>query len=233
MKTYKFKVDQIPVVVWGEDNRKLFIAVHGFSSHKEDFVIKLFAQEAINKGYCVISFDLPEHGDRKTGIQETSVQDYLHDLDLVYKFAEEKGTPEGVFACSLGAYFSLLSYKGKPLNKSIFLSPVIDMSQIIDNMMEARSISKKQLMNAGKIQTTDGLTFFWNYYSYVKANSVKIWNIQTAILCGSKDNVCDISTVMAFVKRNKCRFDIMEDGEHYFHTDTQLRFFAEWLKQIV
>jgi predicted alpha/beta-hydrolase family hydrolase len=60
------KISNIPATLWGEKSNKLFIAVHGNLSHKEDTVIELLADEATRKGYQVLSFDLPEHGDRKT-----------------------------------------------------------------------------------------------------------------------------------------------------------------------
>lgn len=34
-------------------------------SNKEDEVIKILAENVISKGYQVLSFDLPEHGERK------------------------------------------------------------------------------------------------------------------------------------------------------------------------
>lgn len=45
--------------------KKIFIAVHGNMSNKEDAVIQILAEEADRKGYQVLSFDLPEHGERK------------------------------------------------------------------------------------------------------------------------------------------------------------------------
>ncbi|AJD27844.1 putative alpha/beta hydrolase [Clostridium botulinum CDC_297] len=56
----KFNISNIPTVLWGEKSEKLFIAVHGNMSNKEDTVIKILAKEAIQKGYQVLSFDLPE-----------------------------------------------------------------------------------------------------------------------------------------------------------------------------
>ena len=50
---------------YGEVRVKNFIAVHGNMSNKEDAVIQILAEEANQKGYQVLSFDLPEHGERK------------------------------------------------------------------------------------------------------------------------------------------------------------------------
>ena len=65
MKIEKISINNIPSIIWGENSNKLFIAVHGNLSNKEDKVIKLLAEKVVGKGYQVLSFDLPEHGERK------------------------------------------------------------------------------------------------------------------------------------------------------------------------
>ena len=57
-------IEGIPAVLWGAASDKLFIAVHGDQSNKEDDVIAILAEEAANKGCQTLSFDLPEHGIR-------------------------------------------------------------------------------------------------------------------------------------------------------------------------
>jgi hypothetical protein len=37
--------------VWGEKSCKVFIAVHGNMSNKEDEVIKIFADKVVKRGY--------------------------------------------------------------------------------------------------------------------------------------------------------------------------------------
>lgn len=53
-------IQGIPSNLWGEPSDKLFIAVHGNMSRKDDDEIVVFAEEAIDRGYQVISFDFPE-----------------------------------------------------------------------------------------------------------------------------------------------------------------------------
>ena len=65
MKTQKLKINNIPSIIWGDKSNKVYIAVHGNLSNKEDEVIKIFADKVVKKGYQLLSFDLPEHGDRK------------------------------------------------------------------------------------------------------------------------------------------------------------------------
>jgi len=60
-------------------------------------------------------------------------------------------------------------------------------------------------------------------------DAIVSWNSPTAILYGSEDNLCEFDMVSAFIKRFNCDLQVMEHGEHYFHTEEQLEFFRQWL----
>ena len=70
MKTKRMNINNIPSLIWGEESWKVFIAVHGNMSNKEDEVIKLLVEKVTSRGYQVLSFDLPEHGERKDDVME-------------------------------------------------------------------------------------------------------------------------------------------------------------------
>lgn len=106
----KFKISNIPTVLWGEKSEKLFVAVHRNMSNKEDTVIQILAKEAIDKGYQVLSFDLPEHSERKSHNTPCKVQFCVSDLSIIMNYAKERWNELSLFACSMGAYFSLLAY---------------------------------------------------------------------------------------------------------------------------
>ena len=107
----KFKISDIPAILWGEKSEKLFIAVHGNMSNKEDAVIQILAEEAVRKCYQVLSFDLPEHGERKNDGIPCKVQFCVSDLTIIMNYVEERWNEVSLFACSIGAYFSLLAYQ--------------------------------------------------------------------------------------------------------------------------
>ena len=68
MEIERIQINGIPTLLWGEKSDKVYIAIHGNMSNKEDTVIKILADVVTRKGYQVLSFDLPEHGERKTDI---------------------------------------------------------------------------------------------------------------------------------------------------------------------
>ena len=91
LKAEKIKINGIPSMLWGEKSNKIFIAVHGNMSNKEDEVIKILAQKVISKGYQLLSFDLPEHGERKEDkTYLCKVQNCVRDLSDIMAYAKEK-----------------------------------------------------------------------------------------------------------------------------------------------
>ncbi|MBD7912838.1 MULTISPECIES: alpha/beta hydrolase [Clostridium] len=231
MKKQDIKIKNIPAILWGENSDKLFIAVHGNMSNKADDVIVIFAEEAVEKGYQVLSFDLPEHGDRKDEPYLCKVQNCVEDLNVIMNYAKSLSNNISIFACSMGAYFSLLAYNNEPIKQSLFLSPVVDMKRIINNMMTWFNVNEEQLKAKKEISTPIGETLYWDYYCYVKEHPITNWNNETSILYGSKDNLCELDVVSKFAEQFNCGLEVYEQGEHYFHTEKQLIFFKQWIKK--
>ncbi|NMM65178.1 alpha/beta hydrolase [Clostridium sp. P21] len=231
MLKQSLKIENIPAILWGDKSDKLFIAVHGNMSNKADHVTVAFVEEAVEKGYQVLSFDLPEHGDRKNENYVCKVQNCVHDLNIIMHYAKSLSNSISLFACSMGAYFSLLSYSNDLLNQCLFLSPVVNMERIINNMMTWFNVSENKLKEEKEISTPIGQTLYWDYYCYVKEHPIVTWNKATSILYGSEDNLCEFDVVSMFAKEFDCHLDIMESGEHYFHTEEQLQYFRQWVKK--
>lgn len=173
MKIEKIKIKDIPSIIWGEKRDRIFIAVHGNMSNKEDEVIKILANNVVNSGYQLLSFDLPEHGERKNNKKYLcKVQNCIKDLKQVINYAKENYNEINLWACSMGAYFSLLAYKNEDIKKCIFLSPIVNMKTIIDNMMLWSNTTEKELKEKQEIKTDFGQTLYWDYYQYVKENPI-------------------------------------------------------------
>jgi alpha-beta hydrolase superfamily lysophospholipase len=229
----RFNIENIPAILWGKDSDKVIIAVHGNMSNKEDIPIELFAEHAIQKGYQVLSFDLPEHGDRKNEDIPCKVQNCVEDLMKIMEYAKIRWNQISLFANSMGAYFSLLAYQDMQLQNAWFLSPLVDMRRMIENMMMWFEISEERLEKEQIIPTPIGQSLYWDYYTYVKEHPVNTWNVPTAVLYGSKDEVCEFDTITKFVDQFSCKLKIVQDAEHYFHTEEQLKKLEDWLEEVV
>ncbi|MGI0117494.1 alpha/beta hydrolase [Zooshikella sp. RANM57] len=233
MKRTDLLIESIPAVLWGKASEKLFIAVHGDKSNKADDSIVIFAEEAVKSGYQVLSFDLPEHGDRTNESYLCKVQNCIQDLNTIMHYAQLKFESISLFSCSIGAYFSLLAYHHNIVKQCLFLSPIVDMECIINNMMKWFSITEDRLQSEKEISTPIGHVLYWDYYCYVKENPVEKWTVPTSILYGSADELCNFDTISSFSNRFNCNLKILENGEHFFHTEEQLKFFREWVKEIL
>ena len=44
MKKERIKINNIPTIIWGEKSPKVYIAIHGNMSNKEDKVIKILGE---------------------------------------------------------------------------------------------------------------------------------------------------------------------------------------------
>ena len=104
------------------------------------------------------------------------------------------------------------------------------MEQLILDMMNWANISEKKLREKCEIPTDFGETLSWKYLCYVREHPIN-WTIPTEILYGENDNLVTPKTINTFVDHHNAHLTIMKEGEHWFHTDKQLFFLDNWIKQ--
>jgi len=229
MEKQKTIIDGIPAIIWGTSSEKAYISVHGKKSRKEE--IEPFAQIAQEHGYQVLSFDLPEHGERVNENYPCDIWNGMHDLKTISQYALSKWTHLSLYANSLGAYFSLMTYKDIKFDKCLFHSPILDMERLIQNMMKWFNVDDKTLQGKGEIETPMGETLSWKYYSFVQNNRIVQWNIPTSILYGTADNLTERLIVNEFANKYKCNLDIVEGGQHFFTSEEELVALDKWMRK--
>jgi len=225
------RIDKIPSLIWGERSDKVFIAVHGKMSCKENFPV--LAGVAGRRGYQVLSFDLPEHGERKSKAYACTPWNGVHDLQRILQYANRRWAEVSLYAESLGAYFSLLACPDESLRQCLFLSPVLDMERLIRKMMRMAGVTENALQAKKEIPTDFGETLSWDYYDYVRQHPIRRWDIPTAILSADHDELIDRDIVEDFANCFGCRLTIAENAEHWFHTPEQLKTLSGWLEQAI
>lgn len=222
-------IQSIPAILWGEPSDRVYIFVHGKMSRKEE--AEGFAKIADSKGCQVISFDLPEHGERQAEDTRCTVQNAVHDLASVGDYVLGKWSDVSLFGNSVGAYFSLVAYREFTFTKCLFLSPILDMEDLIRRMLKWFDVTEDLLRERQEIATPMGETLSWPYYVFVRENPIVKWRSPTCILYGANDDLTPRKIVDAFVTRFDCRLDVLENGEHYFHTREQMEVVDRWLNQ--
>ena len=134
-----------------------------------------------------------------------------------------------IIANSIGAYFAMNALAGRPIEKALFISPIVDMEKLISDMMRQAGVTEAELQEKREIETSFGERLSWRYLCYVRENPIR-WNVRTDILYAGKDNLTSYETVSQFAKKANASLTIMENGEHWFHTKEQLDFLNRWLK---
>ena len=136
-----------------------------------------------------------------------------------------------IIANSIGAYFTMLSLTNKNIEKAFFISPIVDMEKLITDMMFLENITEEELYKKKKIKTSFGETLSWDYLTFARKNPIE-WNIPTYILYGENDDLTSYETILNFTNKSKANLTIMKGGEHWFHTDEQIKFLDNWIKNI-
>lgn len=154
------------------------------------------------------------------------------ELISAYESLAEKYDSVTVIANSIGAYFAMNALQGRLIEKALFISPIVNMEKLISDMMLWANVSESQLFEKGEIETSFGETLSWEYLQYVRNNPIE-WNVTTEVLYAGKDNLTSRDTVEAFCKATRSALTVMDEGEHWFHTDSQLEFLDNWLKRVL
>lgn len=145
-------------------------------------------------------------------------------------FTEQKKRCENLIlaANSIGAYLSMSSLDETLVDKAYFISPVVNMKKLIGNMMMWAGVSEEELAEKLEIPTEFGETLSWNYLTYVRTHPIS-WHVPTRILYGEHDNLTSMETISAFAEKIGAELTVMPEGEHWFHTEEQMRFLDRWI----
>lgn len=136
-----------------------------------------------------------------------------------------------LIANSIGAFFAMSALTDGQIEKAYMISPVVDMEKLISDMMIWRNVTENELREKGEIETAFGETLSWEYLSYVRERPIR-WTVPTHILYGGKDTLTSRATVSAFARETGATLTVMEAGEHWFHTEEQMRFLDEWIRSV-
>lgn len=133
-----------------------------------------------------------------------------------------------VIANSIGAYFAMQALPTEKIESAFFISPIVNMPKLIEDMMMWAGVSEAALREKGEIETAFGQTLSWEYLSYAREHPVS-WPVPTHILYGSRDEMTSFATVSTFAEQIGAALTVMENGEHWFHTETQMQFLDRWI----
>ena len=135
-------------------------------------------------------------------------------------------------ANSIGAYFSMNALAEKNISQAMFISPIVNMERLIEDMMMWSNVTEAELESKKEIPTEFGETLSWEYLCYVRKHPIK-WSIPTCILYGENDHLTSRETISGFADRIGADLTVMEDGEHWFHTEEQMNVLDHWISSSI
>ena len=133
-----------------------------------------------------------------------------------------------LIANSIGAFLSMNALDEKNISQAMFISPIVNMERLITDMMMWSNVTEDELQRKKEISTEFGETLSWEYLCYVRKNPIK-WSIPTCILYGGKDYLTSRETISEFAEQIGANLTVMEDGEHWFHTEEQMKVLDNWV----
>ena len=134
-----------------------------------------------------------------------------------------------LIANSIGAFFSMNADIDLMIEMAYFISPIVDMEKLITDMMAWANVTEDELKKQGVIHTGFGEDLSWEYLCYVRSHPIH-WDCPTAILYGSRDDLTSYDTIKAFAEKHQADLTIMENGDHWFHTEEQMKFLDSWIE---
>ncbi len=155
--TIQFTVHHIPAILYGDISEKLFLYIHGKMGRKEESAH--LAEIVCPVEYQVLCIDLPGHGERTSEMERFVPWEVVPELWVAYDYAREHWNHVNLYANSIGAYFSLLAFRDVKLEKSLFVSPIVDMEKLIRDMMDWAGVSREKLRQAGRFRPPLGRRF--------------------------------------------------------------------------
>lgn len=221
------EIGGIPALIYGEKADRVWLCVHGKMSSKES--AEGIARLAADKGYQTISFDLPAHGERKNEGKRCDIWNGIHDLRVIGDHIFKRWREVSLYACSLGAYFSLHAYSAYPFKKCLFQSPVVDMDYLIRQMFIWFHITEERLQREKEINTPIDL-MTWDYFQYVLAHPVTRWEHPTYILYGGKDDLQSLDVIKDFALRFGSMVTVAADSSHPFMETQDVQIVEKWLR---
>ena len=215
-----------PYLCYGQTSDQVCLFLHGQSGHKEEG--ERFAQIANPKGWQVVAIDLPQHGQRQGGAEPFLPWVVVPELEQVWQELQGRWKRIALRANSIGAWLAMLALAGKPVDTCLFVSPVVDMENLIQTMMTWAGVTEERLEREREIPTDFGQTLSWDYLKYVRQHPIHALRAHTNILYGDQDNLVPQPVVECFARAEGAHLTVYPGGEHWFHTPEQMKVMGTW-----
>ena len=203
------------------------VAAHGFGGDKESSAIAALAERMTGRGYAVIAFDLPGHGESRADEFFCAANCRL-DLENVYKHAcglYPKAEKRAVFATSFGGYITLLSLDTLHGDvRTVLRAPAVDMRSTFERMLPV-SLDEYKRVGFSEMGFERKLNVPYEFYTELCENDISQKDMQREMLIihGDRDDVVLPEHIGKFCGANpKAELEIIKGTDHRFKGEGEI-----------
>ena len=225
MEKIKLEVAGISAVLYGKRSRRVYLYVHGKNGSAAEAA--RFARTACPAGWQVLAVDLPEHGARKTARKSWCRGWSPESCRQSTPGCSRCGSISGCMGSASGHGLPCRRCKRSSRKRRCLSPPIVDMEKLILDLMQQAGVTEEQLRTAGEIPTAMGETLSWPYLCWVREHPLH-WKVPTQVLYADTDPLTGHTAMEQFRQQTGAHLTILEGGEHWFHTETQLAALQGW-----
>lgn len=204
----------------------MVIFVHGFAGHKDNKAAERLADKLLskNKGFALMTFDLPCHGEDVR--KKISMSDCMMYYDVVVHDAKEVLGAEKLYlnATSFGAFLTLkyISEMGNPFEKIVLRSPAINMFKVMSSSLVDEGVreklDKKKEAEIGFDRKITVTQQFLDDIESTRLSDIDFMDYADDIMImhGTKDEIAPFEDARKFCDDNVIEFVPVEDADHRY-----------------
>ena len=213
-----------------EDNvrkiRKVVLYCHGFAGHKDTLAAERFSGYLLSKykGYAVLAFDWPCHGEDVR--KKLCLSDCDRYLSIVTDYVFRSFAPESISVCatSFGAYLVLkyIQEHGNPFHRIVLRSPAVGMYASITGSVitpeERELIEKGKDTEVGFDRRIRISKVFLEelHQNDITNKSFLAFADDIMIVHGTKDEIVSFDSVKEFAEENVIDLLLIQNADHRF-----------------
>lgn len=202
------------------------IATYGFGGNKDNKAIEKFADRITTKykGYVVVAFDWPCHGNDARN--QLLMEECIKYMDLVIGYVKNELKAERIYnySSSLGAYITLRyldAFGTNPFVRTAFRCPAIKMYDAFAMHITSDDWDKlnkgKEILRGHDRKIKLPKSFFEELKEHdVSQNDYMEYADDIIIIHGTKDEAIPIETVVEFSENNVIELFTVQNADHPF-----------------
>ncbi len=219
------------------DSTKGVIFSHGLFSTKDGYKITMLAEDIVNLGFTLLTFDFSFVGESEGNISELSILQEVDDLNSSFIFFKKYGIENiHLIGSSMGGLVSLLF---SSVIKGICSQSLIAAPVVLNELICRTGIKNIDTLPEDGATEIDGIlinnTFFKEIKKIAVERAIANTHIPTLLIHGFLDTIVPVKDAVYLNKSLTCekRMVLIEDGEHNLTRDSDLKIISqnilEWL----